>query len=625
MKLVILAGGKGTRLGFKEIPKPLVKVAGKPILERQIDLAIRYAIKDIYFLSGYLSDHIIEYLGDGSRYGINIRHYVDEKPLGTSGALKVLEGEINERFLVFYGDLIMNMSIDSFIKFDKHYESIATILVHPNDHPYDSDLVETDKNNRVLRFYSKPHQEGAFYPNLVNAAVYILSPKIFRYIEKDKKSDFGKDLFPTILKRGEDIYAYNTPEYIKDMGTPDRLSKVEQDIRKGVVSRKNIENQQKAIFIDRDGVLVHDDGFVNSPDQLDLMPGVAEAIGLVNKSDYLSVVVTNQPGIAKGFFAEKDLKKIHNKLEYLLGKEKAYLDRIYYCPHHPEKGFEGEVVELKRDCDCRKPKIGMIERAQKELNISLGESFIIGDSFRDVLCGRNAGISTVAVRTGNGLRENYVHPDYFFEDLREAICFLIQEPYLDRYNEVMSIFLANRTIGNPFLVCVDGAAKSGKTTLANYLAKKSRRDGLKVAIISLDKWTRSHDHENNVYNQDNRDRIIYMNKWFRSAIDSELEQRGIYEHADLKGKQDGGPLRFLDQDMVIVEGIFAFDLKDGESWRGTKVFCDINESVLHERLKNYCIWKGIDKDKADEIIYRRKIERAVLIEQNRDRSNIVVN
>ncbi len=191
---------------------------------------------------------IIDYFGDGSKWDVNITHIIEPFPLGTAGAVKQLENELNDRFIVFYGDTIMDIDLSSFIEFDKSKrESIGSIMVHPNDHPYDSDLVEIDKNNLVTNFHSKPHQEGKYYNNLVNAALYILSPKIFKYIEKDKMSDFGKDIFPKIIGK-EELYAYKTAEYLKDMGTPDRLKKVEKDLISGKVKRLNKENKQKAIF-----------------------------------------------------------------------------------------------------------------------------------------------------------------------------------------------------------------------------------------------------------------------------------------------------------------------------------------------------------------------------------------
>ena len=126
-----------------------------------------------------------------------------------------------------------------------------------------------------------------------------------------------------------------------------------------------------------------------------LLPGVAEAIRKINETHYLAVVVTNQPMIAKGFLTFQELENIHKKMETLLGNERAYLDRIYFCPHHPEKGFAGELPELKVDCDCRKPKPGMLLQAARDLNIDLTNSWMIGDNLSDIEAGRRAGCNSI--------------------------------------------------------------------------------------------------------------------------------------------------------------------------------------------------------------------------------------
>ena len=174
MQAVILAGGKGTRLGLNDIPKPMVNISGKPLLEHQILLAKKYGIKDFFILSGHLGHVIKEYFGDGKKWGVNIEHIIESKPLGTAGALKLLEGKINERFMVFYGDIVMDFDIKSFINVDASKNSIGTILVHPNDHPYDSDLVEINPKGFVTKIIPKPHNQNKYYQNLVNAAVSII-------------------------------------------------------------------------------------------------------------------------------------------------------------------------------------------------------------------------------------------------------------------------------------------------------------------------------------------------------------------------------------------------------------------------------------------------------------------
>ncbi len=423
MKLLIIAGGKGSRLGLKNIPKPMVEICGKPILEYQIELAKRYKIYDIFILTGYLSHVIENYFLDGRNHGVNIKYFREEFPLGTAGAIKNIQKYIDSRFMVFYGDTIMDINLKKFIEFDSKNKSLGTLLVHPNDHPYDSDLVEIqEESNLIINFYPKPH-DSKYRPNLVNAALYILSPNILNYINENENLDFGRDIFPKLINNNCGLYAYKTAEYIKDMGTPDRLKKISADIKSGKVSRLNNSNKRRAIFIDRDGVINKEvDELIDEKD-FELIGGVTESIKKINKSEYLAILVTNQPMIAKGELSFLGLKKIHNKLETLIGINGAYLDDIFYCPHHPESGFTGEIKSLKIKCNCRKPNIGMIKKAERLYNIDLNRSFIIGDRTVDIKAGENAKIKTVLVKTGyaGNDRKFNCNPDYIFPNFNEAI------------------------------------------------------------------------------------------------------------------------------------------------------------------------------------------------------------
>ena len=193
------------------------------------------------------------------------------------------------------------------------------------------------------------------------------------------------------------MFCYDSPEYVKDMGTPDRFHQVEEDFKAGRVSAKNLSNKQKAVFLDRDGTINKYVGFLRNINDFELIDGVSEAIKRINASGYLAIVITNQPVIARGEVTYEELNKIHNKMETLLGNEGAYLDAIYYCPHHPDSGFVGEVKELKIDCDCRKPKPGLLLKASQELNIDLSQSWMIGDSKNDIMAGKNAGCKTALI------------------------------------------------------------------------------------------------------------------------------------------------------------------------------------------------------------------------------------
>jgi mannose-1-phosphate guanylyltransferase / phosphomannomutase len=426
MKVVIIAGGKGTRLGLKDIPKPMIKISAKPILERQIELAKRYGINDFFILSGHLGDIIFDYFGNGENFGVKITHIIDPYPLGTAGSLKLLEHILTERFFVFYGDVVMDVDLKEMMKFDKKSGGIATLAAHPNDHPYDSDLIEVDENNYVKAFHPKPHKEGIHYRNLVNAALYIFSPEIFVHIPFGEPKDFGKHIFPELVARNEKLGAYKTAEYIKDVGTHDRLEKVARDFESGKVARLNRSNKRKAIFLDRDGVINKFVDNLSRVEDFELFEGTAETIARINKSEFMSIVVTNQPMIAKGFLTVETLNEMHQKMDSLLGAGKAYVDHLYYCPHHPQAGFEGEIRELKTECECRKPKHGMFFQAAKDFNIDLSNSWMVGDHERDIIAGRQAGCKTIYLNDQG--RENEL-ADYLFRNLSEAIDFILEKEH----------------------------------------------------------------------------------------------------------------------------------------------------------------------------------------------------
>ena len=407
-----MAGGKGTRIASvrSDVPKPMINICGKPILEHQIDNLKACGLTDIILVIGYLGDKIKEYFGDGSKFGVNIEYFVEDHPLGTAGALFKMP-QLTEDFLLLCGDVIIDVDFNRFIAFHKKHQAWASLVAHPNGHPYDSSLLVTEidapktvggmpeDTHRVIRWKAK-EDERTYYKNRVNAGIELISPELLketmknfvpRHPETPDKIDLDRDVLKPNIPSGK-IFAYYTPEYIKDMGTPDRFYETEKDIESGKVHARNLKNKQKAIFLDRDGTINKMVGFVTKPEQFELIEGAAEAIKAINKSGYLAIVVTNQPVIARGDCTFEELQTIHDKMETELGKVGAFVDAIYVCPHHTDKGFEGERPEYKCNCDCRKPKPGLLLQAAKDFNIDLSESYMIGDSHRDVEAGENAGV-----------------------------------------------------------------------------------------------------------------------------------------------------------------------------------------------------------------------------------------
>ncbi len=422
MKCVIIAGGKGTRLGLSDVPKPMALVGGIPVIEHQIRLARRYGYIDIIILAGYLAEVIIGYLGDGSRYDVRIEYVVEEKPLGTGGALLQLAGKLVDDFMVLYGDVYVDMNLRAFEAFHRSAPAVGSLVVHPNSHPYDSDLVEVDETGAVRAFHAKPHRGDRFYRNLVNAALYLLSPEILSYIPKDRPSDLGRDIFPAVTSAGKLLRAYRTPEYLKDMGTPERLVEVERALATEKPRRRNLESPQKCIFLDRDGIINTETGGVLRPESFELTVDIVPALRSINSSEFLAIIVTNQPFVAKGQMTTTELEQVHAKMDTLLGEQGVYVDALYYCPHHPDAGWPGEIVELKVVCDCRKPAPGMILRAAREFNIDLAQSFILGDHLRDTRAGRNAGLrSSLLIGPPDGGPPGIADYDARFASVPDAV------------------------------------------------------------------------------------------------------------------------------------------------------------------------------------------------------------
>lgn len=412
MKVVIMAGGKGTRIAEvnSQVPKPMIPIDGKPILEYQIESLKKQGYEDIILIIGHMGNVISDYFQDGAKFGVTIEYIVEEQPLGTAGALYLLKEKIKDDFLLLNGDIIFDVDVARFLEHHKRQETMATILTHPNSHPYDSGIIVADERGIVTNWLHK-EDERLWYKNRVNAGLHMLSPRIFDLFTNLQKRDLDRDILKPLIALKE-LSVYDSPEYIKDMGTPDRYYSVIEDIRTGKVESKNLANKQKAIFLDRDGTINEYVGFLRNIDEFRLLDGAAEAIKKINASGYLAIVVTNQPVIARGEVTFGELHEIHNKMETLLGEKGAYLDAIYYCPHHPDKGFAGEVPELKFECECRKPKPGMLIKAAEDFNIDLSKSWMIGDSESDVKAGETAGCHCVLIAND---RENAV------QDLAEAV------------------------------------------------------------------------------------------------------------------------------------------------------------------------------------------------------------
>lgn len=415
MKTVIMAGGRGTRISemFPDIPKPLIPIKNKdgiekPVLKWEIESLAAQGFTDIILTVSHMHEKIEDHFGDGSRLGVNIEYFVEEQPLGNAGALLKLRDQLTEPFLLLNADAVFDIDFNRFVEYHRVHGGLVTLFTHPNSHPYDSGVLIADENGAVQQWLTKEDDRPEFYQNRVNAGLHVIDPVALDMSGiaaetigteeggKRVKVDLDRQILKPLCGTGK-MFCYDSPEYVKDMGTPERYEAVCRDFANGVVAAKNLRHPQKVVFLDRDGTINKYVGFLRNIDDFELLPGVAEAIKRINSSGYLAIVVTNQPVIARGEVTVPELQHIHNKMETLLGMEGAYLDAIYYCPHHPHKGYEGEIPELKMDCDCRKPKPGMLIKAAEDFNIDLSSSWMIGDGENDIKAGKAAGCKTVLI------------------------------------------------------------------------------------------------------------------------------------------------------------------------------------------------------------------------------------
>jgi|TARA_B100001964_G_C14183036_1_gene577196 histidinol-phosphate phosphatase family protein len=396
MEIAILIGGSATRLKkiLRNKPKAFLKIGNKPIIVHQIE-KLSAINKKIFILSKIKYKKFNNILKKKFKR-LKFIFLEESSPLGTAGCLKNLEKFNFENFLIIYGDLIFNIDLRKFIKFHLQKKSHLSFLVHPSDHPSDSDIVEVDKDFKIIKLHKNPHKKENI-GNLCISGISIINKEILKYLKPNKFQDFSKDVLEKLLKTNLKIYAYNTREYVKDAGTLDRINLIKKQIRTKIYTNGNLSKKMPAIFLDRDGVINEDNLKKQYQNPLKLNYGAVKAVKLINDNGYLSVIVTNQAAVAKGFITLEKLENDHKKLEYLFGKNNAYFDRIYYCPYYPHKGFKGENIKFKKRSSWRKPNNGMFLRAIKDLNINKKNSYMIGDRDVDYLAAKKTGIKCLIV------------------------------------------------------------------------------------------------------------------------------------------------------------------------------------------------------------------------------------
>lgn len=613
---VILAGGLGTRLAAQlgDRPKPLADVADRPVLEYQVELAGKYGFRDVQLLIHHRAEAIRSRLGDGGRFGLRIAYHEESEPLGTAGAVLAVLPQLAPRFLVLYGDTVMDVDLDRIWRWHAEREGGLSLFVHPNDHPQDSDLVEVDAEERVRAFHAQPRAPERSFANLVNAALYVVDrDALAPWASVEGKRDFAGELFPEMLEAGVRFHAYRSREYIKDMGTPERLLKVEADLRSGLVERLAWRNACPAVFLDRDGTLNEERGHLSRAEDLELLPGVATAVRRLNRAGRLAVLLTNQPVVARGECSEQELAGIHARLETLLGLEGAYLDGLYYCPHHPDRGFPGERAELKGPCACRKPGTAMLERAVGDLGIQREASWMVGDRSADLQLARNARVRSLLVRTGAaGQDRRYpARPDYEFYDLGEAVDFI-----LDVFPGALAnarAWLRGCEAGQTLLI--GGLGRSGKSRWASIFREALASRGLRAVVLPLDAW---------LLPGSARGPGGVLERFDVPAIEAlaaQLVSRGEALEVPLPGYDrltrevfaSGEVQRVEPDDVVILEGVPALALEALRATAATRFYVDCPEELHRRRFWREYRWRGLVEEEVEALYAGREADEHPLI------------
>jgi histidinol-phosphate phosphatase family protein len=607
----------------------MVQILGRPVLQHQIELCRRYGFSNIALLVQYRHEKISEYFGDGAAFGVSITYAVENDPRGTSGALRDALPILADRFFVLYGDTFMDVDLRKMWKAHVHSGAVGTLLLHPNDHPQDSDLVDIDPQNAVRAILSYPHPPEREIRNLVNGGLYVLERVGLEDVTPiEGKADIAKHMFPRMLNLGNRLYGYITPEYIKDMGTPERLDKVKRDFVAGLPERLSTRHLRSAVFLDRDGTLIREVNHLRSLDQLSLLPGVSAAVCRLNRNGILAVVVTNQPVVARGDITIEELAQVHARFESQLGAEGAYIDGLYFCPHHPDKGFPGEIPELKGPCLCRKPNPGLVDQACRDLSIDRRNSWMIGDTTSDIEAGRRAGIRTILLRTGyaGSDAKHAIRPDYICPDLSDAVEWILdRHAYMTRRMAQIAVTASN----GKRLILIGGLARAGKSFAAQVLKELLYALGREAHVVSLDGWLKPKDQRSEgtgVYNRyDLTSASIEIAAVARSKM-REVLQESLYDRSgriadDLVIEHSIGP-----EDILIVEGVPALLINELNSMTNTvKVFVDIAPAIRAERLSKDYGWRCLPTELYANTLASRELDEIPVVIQTRSIADFVID
>jgi len=405
-----------------------------------------------------------------------------------------------------------------------------------------------------------------------------------------------------------------------------RLNSVMLDTQNNRTERLSSFSEKQAIFLDRDGVINQEAGYITKPDELKIINGVPEGIKKINDVGSLAIVVTNQSVIARGDCTEKELKNIHSRLERLLGKESAYVDAIYYCPHHPEFGKERKFRELKPGCSCRKPEPGLLKKAVKDMNISLKDSWLIGDTTTDILTAKRMGIKNILLRTGHAGQDHKYNakPDYIFLGLNEAVDWILKEHEQAKSRAKKYI---NKVVGKK-IIFIGGLARTGKSTWGQLIKELLVENNISASLINLDGWLLDEGKckkEGSVLQRFDMDAIGNLLKKLDNqkrslALDVPILKRSSGNQMEKSIRHNIDPTA-----TVIIEGVPALCYENRQIKKCFNFYMECEEKTRKDRMmKDYC-WKNIVGSEFESLYNSHKLDEKPIIEISKKNANAIIN
>lgn len=378
---VILAGGIGSRLRplTYEIPKPMVKLNDQPFLEYLIRLLKENGISEVVLLLGYLPEKVVEYFGDGSNFGVNIKYSIGDVAWETGTRIRNANELLDEHFLLMYSDNYWPLNLKKLVKYYSGHTVLGLVTVYANKDKITQNNIFVDDEGYVIK-YDKTRKDADL--NGVDIGFFIMDKKILEFMP-DFNFSFEKEILHQLIDKKQ-LCGYQTEHRYYSIGNLERLP----------ITEKYLE-PNKIIFLDRDGVINKKQprgDYVKYWDEFEFLPGSIEAIKVLTKNKYEIYIITNQAGIARGLMSEEDFKNINQNMISELENQNCKIVDTYYCPHGWDDG-----------CECRKPKPGMLVQAAREHYFDLTKAIFIGDDERDIQAGQAAGCKTILVTPENDL------------------------------------------------------------------------------------------------------------------------------------------------------------------------------------------------------------------------------